>query len=127
VLALTLASLSMSTAWSSAWDCDPGYLFTRPELTWGRDPFNKKPGFAQSSEVEPEYELTAVIFDGDASEAIVNDKRVRVGDEVGWRYVESIGPNYVLLSDGDSTIEANLPVQRRPAGKIEIEEVKPSP
>lgn len=111
----------------SLWDQDSSYVFERPGLTWGRDPFGKKPGFAESAESEPEYTVSAVIFDGPRSEAIVNDRRVRVGDEVGWRYVDEIGPNYVLLSNGDSTIEANLSVSRSPAGRIQLEEVRNRP
>ena len=100
-------------------------MFTRPEFTWGRDPFGKKPGFAVSEDKEPLYELSAIIFDGNESEAVINNDRVRVGDEIGWRIVEEIGPNYVLLSYGsESIIELNLPIPRGAASQINLEEVK---
>ena len=106
------------------WDHDPSFLFMRPEFSWGRDPFGKKPGFSNVSELEPDYTVTAILHDGPDSEAIINDQRVMEGDQIGWRYVEKIGPNYVLLSDGDSTIETTLSATRAPAGLIQLEEVK---
>ena len=107
------------------WDQETSFLFTRPEFTWGRDPFGKKPGFAVNNEKEPTYDLSAVLFDGPNSEAVINDTRVRTGDEIGWRIVEEIGPNYVLLSYGsESIIELNLPTPRGAASQIQLEEVK---
>lgn len=110
---------------TSAWDQETSFLFTRPEFTWGRDPFGRKPGFAANMESEPTYLLSAVLYDGTNSEAVINDIRVRQGDEIGWRIVEEIGPNYVLLSYGsESIIELNLPIPRGAASQIQLEEVK---
>ena len=125
VAGVTLTCLGAAP--DSRWDHDPAYLFTRPDLTWGRDPFGKKPGYGTETEAEPSYTLTAIFADGNQSEAIINDQRVRVGDEIGWRFVEKIGTNYVLLSDGESTVEATLPISRSPAGRIQLEEVKFKP
>ena len=119
------AAPNASHAGQTSWDQETSFLFTRPEFTWGRDPFGKKPGFAVSTEREPEYQLTAVLYDGPNSEAVINETRVRQGDEIGWRIVEEIGPNYVLLSYGsESIIELNLPSPRGAASQIQLEEVK---
>lgn len=119
------AAPNSAHAGQSTWDQETSFLFTRPEFTWGRDPFGKKPGFALNNEREPTYELSAVLFDGANSEAVINETRVRTGDEIGWRIVEEIGPNYVLLSYGsESIIELNLPVPRGAASQIQLEEVK---
>jgi hypothetical protein len=110
------------------WDLETDFLRSPPALLWGKDPFRKHPGHAPSEETEPKYELTAVIHDGVDSEAIINETRLTVGDEVGWRTVVEIGANYVLLDDGfGSLIELNLPFARRAPGSIELEEAKASP
>jgi hypothetical protein len=113
---------------TSPWDIETSYLFNRPEFTWGRNPFESKPGFGPALETEPRYELTAVFYDGTDSEAIINGQVLRVGDEIGWRIVDTIGPNYALLTDGrDSLIELNLPIPRGAASSIQLEEVKGKP
>jgi hypothetical protein len=109
---------------ADAWDQDASYLSRLPAPLWGPDPFRRRPGYAPVTESEPNYVLSAVLHDGSDSQAIVNDQVVRIGDEVGWRTVEEIGPNYVLLSDSkDSLIELNLPVAREPFSSIELKEV----
>ncbi|MBU6374524.1 MAG: hypothetical protein KGQ59_00870 [Bdellovibrionales bacterium] len=107
------------------WDQEHHLLFARPELTWGRDPFLKQPGFALNEFDEPKWELVAVFFDDETSEAIINGKRVRAGDEIQGRVVEEIGQNYVLLSRDDSVLELNLPTSSQGPGSIRIEEIDP--
>lgn len=117
---------STSDPYRGLWIQDTTFLFVRPEFTWGRDPFLKRPGFALSEESEPNWSLSAVFFDGPESEAIINGARVRIGEEVSGRIVEEIGPNYVLLSKNDSVLELNLPMKDGGAGSIHIEEIDPS-
>ncbi len=127
-----LASVSVSAAetapatdpYLGLWDQDPSFLFVRPEFTWGRDPFLKRPGFGPNDFAEPKWELTAVFFDGPQSEALVNGARVRIGEEIGGRIVEEIGPNYVLLTREDSVLELNLPTNTDGGSSIRLEEVE---
>ena len=129
ILGAALSTLGAAPPSSTTgWDFETTFLFSRPEFTWGRSPFEPKPGFAPSTEKEPGYELTAVLFDGENSEAIINGARVRRGDEIGWRIVEEIGQNYVLLSYGsESVIELNVPQSRGAASSIQLEEVSSRP
>jgi hypothetical protein len=123
---LPVAPPTAGDPYRGLWIQDTTFLFVRPEFTWGRDPFLKKPGFAVSEEAEPQWALSAVFFDGPESEAIINGARVRLGEEVAGRIVEEIGPNYVLLTKNDSVLELNLPTQDGGAGSIHIEEIEPS-
>ncbi len=118
------ASPGSSQRTTEKWDHESSFLSQFPKPAWGPDPFLRRPGHAPLAETEPTYELSAVLHDGADSQAIINDQLVRMGDEIGWRTVEEIGPNYVLLSDAqDSVIELTLPVAREPAGSIELEEI----
>jgi hypothetical protein len=120
------SATSGSDPYRGLWVQDTTFLFVRPEFTWGRDPFLKKPGFAENEEKEPKWSLSAVFFDGLDSEAIVNGVRVRMGEEILGRIVEEIGPNYVLLSRNDSVLELNLPTKDEGGGSIHLEEIGPS-
>ncbi|NDD91981.1 hypothetical protein EBZ37_07855 [bacterium] len=107
------------------WDQEHRFLFMRPELTWGRDPFIKKPGFGPSEVEETKWDLVAIVYDGPESEAIINGKRVHMGDEIGGRLVDEIGQNFVLLTRGDSVLELNLPASTEAGSSIRIEEDEP--
>lgn len=119
-------------------------LVVLPAFSWVSDPFLKVPGRsrapASTSSEETEYSLQATTLEGEDSVAVVNDRVVRVGDQVGHRTVMKIGRDFVLLGDRGSVIEATLEEQtaeqkREPAtskasksvepeGRIKIEELK---
>lgn len=119
-------------------------LVVLPAFSWVSDPFLKVPGRsrapASTSSEETEYTLQATTLEGEDSVAVVNDRVVRVGDQVGHRTVMKIGRDFVLLGDRGSVIEATLEEntadQKRepaasktnksvePEGRIKIEELK---
>lgn len=92
-------------------EADLGYLASVPKIPWTKDPFRKKPGFLGGPKAEETaLVLEAIIYrsENDAS-AIINGKEVLPGRAIHGRVVEEIGPNYVLLSKGSSTVELVLP------------------
>jgi hypothetical protein len=81
---------------------------SQPELGWSADPFQKVPGYIIRA-AEPEaFVLQGTIPEGKESSAVVNERLVRVGDEVNGRRVRKIGKDYVLLEKGGSVIELGL-------------------
>lgn len=104
-------------------DIEVSHLLTHPPLSWSKDPFQKTPGLAAPlpHPTTPKYVLEAVFSDGLEREALIDGRRVRTGDELGAdRFVSEIGENYVLLEDGESTLELSIPVQRSGWSEIEI-------
>jgi len=117
-------TLAAAVDTKTLWDHEPSLLFLKPSFNWAHDPFRKKPGYSVNSFTEPQFTLAAVIYEGADSEALINGRRVRVGDEIGGRIIEEIGPNYVLLSKDDSVLELNLPTSEPDTGVIQLEEVQ---
>lgn len=103
-------------------DVETQHLASTPPLTWLKDPFRKIPGLAAPVEREDEPHLTleGVVSSGEEQLAIINGKEYHLEDEVGNRLVSEIGENYVLLEDGNSTIELMIPMKKEPQGSIRI-------
>lgn len=87
------------------------FLKSFPQLSWGKDPFLRKPGVSNNSKSDRrlDFNLSGVIFDEESPVAIINGRLVRRGDLLndGSR-VAIIGKNYVVLEKGSSLIELPL-------------------
>lgn len=81
-----------------------------PAFKWASDPFLRTSGtrVRPSLMAEEEYKLQATTTEGEDPVAVVNDRVVRIGDRVGRRTVLKIGPDFVLLGEKGSVIEAVL-------------------
>lgn len=90
-------------------DIDLGFFASPPKLPWGGDPFLKQPGFAKVTAAPAHFTLGGIVFSQDIPMAIVNGKKVKIGDQVEDRQVSDIGDNYVLLKKQGSEIELTLP------------------
>ena len=78
---------------------------------WGDSPFLAERGgpkptvMGQAASGEEVFVLKGILWDARSPSAIVNDRVVSPGDQLGrWRVVE-IQKNQVILSDGTSTQE----------------------
>ena len=77
---------------------------------WGSNPFVPKK--AASPEALPGLVLNGILYDKTRPAAILNDRIVKTGDEVGPYKVVAINPEEVLVSDGSSEAHLRLDVAR---------------
>lgn len=104
ILAAALASLA-------AHSC-AGIVLGSPD--WGDSPFLAERGgpkptvMGQATYGEELFVLKGILWDARSPSAIVNDRVVSAGEQIGrWRVVE-IQKNRVILSDGSSTREISV-------------------
>ena len=109
LLLIGWAAQSAPQAVEATADFDEKFLHSVPELSWGQDPFEKTPGYAQKLNPETEPHLEAVFFDAHEPTAVIDGAEYGVGEYVEARRVAEVGKNYVLLEKGDSMIELVLP------------------
>jgi hypothetical protein len=77
----------------------------------GRNPFLLGGPVKDAKEVDTNnggYQLTAIIWDEARPMAIVNNKVVGIGSEIGGAKISSIEKNKVKLNSGDKIIELEL-------------------
>lgn len=99
---------------SLIFETDIGFFMANPRVPWTNDPFVRAPGFVNDPGADEPYALGGILFDDEDPIAIINGRRVYVGDEVNGREVVDIGENWVILKRGGSEIELTLPPARRP-------------
>lgn len=103
-------------------DLDTKHLSSDPQWRWGGDPFQKVPGYHVGGGVDEadvsKFTLGGIIFDKDHPLAIVNGRVVSVNAYVGPRQVVEIGKNYVVLENGDSRVELQLPPAKESRAEI---------
>ena len=76
----------------------------RPQ--WGRDPFVPP----TSREVmSGTLALTTILYSQASAVAVINGQVVRAGDDIDGRRVVSIGPDYVILREGEFTRRLEVP------------------
>ena len=121
----SLQSLGDNTESAAISECDTSFLDTEPKLSWGGDPFLKKPGYFIKEDNPDEWKLEAVLWDTKSPKAIVNGHSYSVGDSLDKGKIFRIGENYVLVEERDSIRELLIkPVSSLPS-LIQIDEVKP--
>jgi hypothetical protein len=67
---------------------------------WGRDPFIWPENEKQTNEILS-LTIYAITWQGEQSEAMIDDKLVRVGDRIAGKTVKRIEKNRVILTDGE--------------------------
>ena len=77
---------------------------------WAHDPFLKTPGFTKRVEIDYNFQLEGILFDKKDPMAIIDNRAVYIGTTLEGEYVvRAIGPNFVVIGNGDKTKELQLP------------------
>ena len=86
------------------------FLDKKINYNWAHDPFLRTPGFFKGKKIEYKFKLDGLIYDKENSMAIINGNTVYVNSflEGGFR-VTDIGPNYVIIDNGEKAKELQLP------------------
>lgn len=81
------------------------------ERVWKKDPFAPPPvteAPAVGKEDIPALEVSAILYSGDRSAAVVNGRTVRIGDELYGQKVIDIKKGYVILGSGKKRYRLEL-------------------
>jgi hypothetical protein len=101
-------------------DVDKAFLEKPVHFSWGKDPFQRKPGYFYSEPKEEKMHLSAIVnTEGGRSVAIINNMSAFVNSKINGFVVKQIGSNYVVLQKDNTTRELVLaPVEQE--GDYEI-------
>jgi hypothetical protein len=89
---------------------DRDFFIAEPKLSWGLDPFEKAPGYAELITKEEKFVLTGVMYSQKLPVAMINGVSVREGEIIEGRIVEEIGENYAVLRKGGSLLEISIAI-----------------
>jgi hypothetical protein len=73
---------------------------------WGRDPFARP---TKEEAMAGSLSLTSILYNPASAVAVINGQVVRAGDDVDGRRVVSIGPDHVIVREGEIIRRLEVP------------------
>ncbi|MBT4760259.1 MAG: hypothetical protein HOO06_01055 [Bdellovibrionaceae bacterium] len=90
---------------------------------WAHDPFLKSPGYSAEVKTKYDFKLQGLVYEANNPIAIIDGREFSVNQYLdGGFQVKDIGTNYVILSNGSSTRELQLPSVFKMAETSVVEE-----
>ncbi|MCB0420783.1 MAG: hypothetical protein KDD61_07290, partial [Bdellovibrionales bacterium] len=92
-------------------DMDASHLKKRLPFSWEKDPFEKVPGFVAGRERGENLKLLAVLYSEEKgkSAAVINGQTVFENSMINGYAIRKIGPNFVVITKGESMLELQMP------------------